>query len=273
METILMRNKCVICLILICAICGVFMFLNYLLENDMKRLTQVERDEIFILHQEKLRSEEIAKQYEVTSSTINRVIGEKNRNYGNLIRQRTSNKPKHNLIGKSYGELEVIELIAPEKRHSWLYRCKCHKCGNTDFVRTAKALLERKNTTCGCVDWERKKGKENPFYKGVGEISGGFWGVVKKNARLRNIDIDITLDYAWDLYLKQNKKCALSGVDIDFGKSNYDETTASLDRIDSNIGYCEGNIQWVHKSVNFMKHDLNEGNFLYFCKKIVEWNS
>jgi len=239
----------------------------------MKRLTTIERDEIYSLHQQNLRSEDIAHQYEVVTATVNRVIDNQNKKHGNLSRHRAPNKPKHNLIGKRLGELEVIELIPPQKRHSWLYRCKCHKCGSTDFIRTAKALSERKNTTCGCIDWERKKGKNSPFYSGVGDISGGFWCVVKKNAKQRNIDFDITIDFAWNLYLKQNKKCALCGIEIDFGKSNYDETTASLDRIDSNRGYCDENVQWVHKSVNFMKHDLSEENFLFYCKKIVEWNN
>ncbi len=238
----------------------------------MKRLTLIERDEIYSLHQQNLRSEEIAVKYEVTSATINRVIADQNKRYGGLSRNRVPNKPKHDLIGKRFGELEVIELIAPKKRHPWLYRCKCHKCGSIDFIRSAKTLLERKNTTCGCIDWERKRGKESPFYKGIGEISGAFWNIIKRNARLRNIDFDISLDFVWNLYLKQNKKCALSGVDIDFGKSNYDETTASLDRIASTKGYSEENVQWVHKSVNFMKHDLTEKKFLYYCKKIVEWN-
>jgi hypothetical protein len=238
----------------------------------MKTLTLIERNAIYSLHKQNLRTEEIALQYDVTISTINRVISNQNKKHGNLLRNRVPNKPKYNLIGKHFGELELIELIPPQKRHSWLYRCKCHKCGSTNFIRTAKALSERKNTTCGCINWERKKGKESPFYKGIGDISGGFWCFVKKNARQRNIDFDITIDFAWNLYLKQNKKCALSGVDIDFGKSNYDETTASLDRIVSTKGYSEENVQWVHKSVNFMKHDLTEEKFLYYCKKIVEWN-
>lgn len=239
----------------------------------MKRLTDLERNKIYLLHLQMKRSEEIAKMYNVTTTTINRVILKSNEINGKHVRLRPPNKPKHNLLGKFFGKLEVIEFIAPEKRKSWLYRCKCHKCGSIDFIRTAKGLSERKNTTCGCVNWERKKGKDSPFYKGIGDISGGFWCIVKKNARSRNISLNITLEYVWNLYLKQNKRCALSGEPIDFGDSNYDETTASLDRIDSTKGYCEGNVQWIHKSINFMKHNLTEENFLYYCKKIVEWNS
>lgn len=55
-----------------------------------------------------------------------------------------------------------------------------------------------------------------------------------------------------------------------FGTSNYDETTASLDRIDSLKPYNIDNIQWVHKIVNFMKYNLSEDDFLFYCEKIVE---
>lgn len=30
----------------------------------------------------------------------------------------------------------------------------------------------------------------------------------------------------------------------------YSKITASLDRIDNSIGYCLGNVQWVHKDIN-----------------------
>jgi len=238
----------------------------------MKRLTTTERNEIYLLHQNKERSEIIAEKFSVTTSTINRVIADYNEKNGIVSRTSPPRKPLKDIMGVFFGELEVIERIYVKKRSPWQYRCKCHKCGSEDFIRTAKGLTERKNRTCGCVIWERKKGKDSPFFKGVGDIGFTFWNTVKKNAKLRNIDFDITLEYVWDLFLKQEKRCALSGVDITFGKSNYDETTASLDRIESNKGYCDGNVQWVHKTVNFMKHDLTEENLLYFCKNIVKWN-
>lgn len=47
--------------------------------------------------------------------------------------------------------------------------------------------------------------------------------------------MNIDIKFAWELYVKQEKKCALSGLPIVFAISNKksSETTASLDRIDS----------------------------------------
>jgi len=72
--------------------------------------------------------------------------------------------------------------------------------------------------------------------------------------------------------LKQDKKCALSGVDIGFSKKTIDkhETTASLDRIDSSKGYIIENIQWIHKEVNRMKMDMDETRFIRWCDMIAK---
>jgi len=42
-------------------------------------------------------------------------------------------------------------------------------------------------------------------------------------------------------------------------------TTASVDRIDSSIGYVMGNIQWVHKDINKMKSDFSQELFIAWC--------
>jgi len=69
-----------------------------------------------------------------------------------------------------------------------------------------------------------------------------------------------------EIFLEQDKKCALTNLDIEMG------TTASLDRIDSSKGYINGNIQWLHKNVNQMKWDLNQSHFISLCELIVENN-
>jgi hypothetical protein len=46
--------------------------------------------------------------------------------------------------------------------------------------------------------------------------------------------------------------------------------TASLDRIDSKLGYNINNIQWVHKDVNTIKWDLSHDKFIEICQIITE---
>jgi hypothetical protein len=81
------------------------------------------------------------------------------------------------------------------------------------------------------------------------------------------------MEYAWGIFLSQNRLCALSGKPIYFPQTRKQKTksTASLDRIDSTIGYIEGNVQWVHKTINRMKWDFDEDIFFDFVKSIAEY--
>jgi len=48
---------------------------------------------------------------------------------------------------------------------------------------------------------------------------------------------------------------------------------ASLDRIDSSIGYVNDNVQWVHKDINMMKRIYTQEYFIYLCKLVSENNN
>jgi hypothetical protein len=52
------------------------------------------------------------------------------------------------------------------------------------------------------------------------------------------------------------------------GANRYKSTTASLDRINSSLGYVEGNCQWVHKVINTMKMALSQDEFIYYCSLV-----
>jgi hypothetical protein len=98
---------------------------------------------------------------------------------------------------------------------------------------------------------------------------------LKKEQKNRGYSICVDIKYVWNLYLQQNKKCALSGLPIEFAIANKksSETTASLDRINSTKGYVEGNIQWVHKNINIMKNVYEQNYFIFLCKLIAENNN
>jgi hypothetical protein len=75
------------------------------------------------------------------------------------------------------------------------------------------------------------------------------------------------------LFLKQDRKCKLSGIEIKFHpeekRIKQSQQTASLDRIDNTKGYIEGNIQWLHKDINNMKWNFNESTFINYCCQIA----
>lgn len=105
-----------------------------------------------------------------------------------------------------------------------------------------------------------------PIYK---DISKNLWNNLLRGAKSRNLIVEIKPKDIWDLFIKQNRLCALSGIEIYFGKTKREETTASVDRIDSNLGYIITNIQIVHKKINQIKMDISQDDFVYYCKCVA----
>jgi hypothetical protein len=116
-----------------------------------------------------------------------------------------------------------------------------------------------------------------------GEIPTSVWRAIQKKGALKDKEFSVTVEYAWDLFLKQDRKCALSGQSIGFNtvrrytKKGWKDSrwihTASLDRIDSSKGYIEGNVQWIHKDINWMKNSFNQNYFINTCIKVAEHNN
>jgi hypothetical protein len=130
------------------------------------------------------------------------------------------------------------------------------------------------------IPFRRKRcylsGPDNPRYTGYKEIQGAYWAAAKQGARNRNIEWSITKEYMWDLYLKQDRKCAYSNLPIHFSTNNLDQKlgvgTASIDRIDSSKPYVPGNVCWVHKRVNVMKGNMSLEEFCEFCEAVAYKN-
>lgn len=99
-----------------------------------------------------------------------------------------------------------------------------------------------------------------------------FFKDIKRSAKRRNKEFSLTLEYISGLFEQQQQRCALSGLEIDFGRARSAKTTASLDRIDSSLGYVEGNVQWVHKDINMMKKNLPDEYFILLCSYVCDYN-
>lgn len=168
--------------------------------------------------------------------------------------------------GKRFGKLTAIKRVRSPLRAVY-YLCRCD-CGATSVVK--KQNLQLGNTkSCGCLHF--RKASEHKDWKGYGEISGDFVGTIRRNAKARGIKFDLSTKFLWELFVKQDRRCAYSNVELVFptsGKSR--DGTASLDRKDNTKNYSKNNVQWVHKDVNLMKRTMTEEVFLDFCKRIVE---
>jgi len=172
---------------------------------------------------------------------------------------------KSELDGLTFGSLKVIRRASiKDKKNSW-WVCQCLLCGSIKNYRKVELYPER--ISCGCIGVLSKNNSHD--FKGFGEISRAHFSKIKDTATRKKIEFNITIEDIWNLYVKQNRICALSGLKIDFGKSYRSRTkTASLDRIDSLRGYVNGNIQWVHKDVNYIKYTHSEQKLYNLCYKI-----
>lgn len=108
-------------------------------------------------------------------------------------------------------------------------------------------------------------------YTGYREITGSYWYKLRNNAAQRGLDFSITIEWSWQLYERQGRRCKLSGIPLIFASSTYvTDGNASLDRVDSSKGYIEENVQWVHKDINKMKWELSNGEFVQLCRQVAQ---
>lgn len=181
---------------------------------------------------------------------------------------------KEFLDGKKFNALKYIEHVDTpikykNKKSQGVY-CKWQcDCGNT-IISVAKEVVKGRKKSCECYIFRRKENHHG--WTGYKDISGEYWCGIKNNANTRKLKFEISIEYAWEIYIKQNKKCAITGVDLFFSSYSCEhDGNASLDRIDSNIGYTKNNLQWVHKTINYIKRDLSDNEFIDWCKKVVDY--
>ena len=171
-----------------------------------------------------------------------------------------------NLTNQKFGKLTVIKLLKKEnEKNIWLCECDCGKYKEINTSILLKGIVKN----CGCDKKLIPYGKNHNNWGGYEDISQRYWKTVKRGAKERNIEFNTTIEYVWNLFIKQEGVCALTGQKLQFATRIYTDQTASLDRIDSNKGYIENNLQWVHKDLNKMKLNKSDEEFIEICKMVV----
>jgi len=175
---------------------------------------------------------------------------------------RARRKPRQtygDLTGQRFGSRLVLRKA--NVSGSWLVRCDCGK----EARISAPALV--KGVRC-IVCYQRSK---------QGPISGEFWQRIQIGARARSKKFEITQGEAVSVFESQGGRCALTGTPLRLPATNreYNEwaasspNMASLDRIDSALGYHVGNVQWVTKVANQSKQSMTNLEFVAFCQMVV----
>ena len=148
------------------------------------------------------------------------------------------------------------------------WNVKCFNCGEGRLINRKDHAISFSSKKC--KKCSNKNNHPQGEYKGI-RIS--FFNKFKLGANDRGLDFEIDIDFASRLAKKQNYKCRYSGLDLKFN-GNFKEITASIDRIDSSIGYLKDNVCWVHKDINMMKQQFTEERFVEMCRLVsdkVKW--
>jgi hypothetical protein len=140
---------------------------------------------------------------------------------------------------------------------------KCDKCDNFGF-QNKKDFTEGKKIYCSkeCRHLDEKN--DYHYY-----LNGVKKRALKTN-KLFNLDEDFIKDL---LEVKQEYKCNVTNINIKLFNRKHEKSlahSASLDRIDSKLGYTKDNVQWVSLGINYMKMDYSDDELHEILRLIKE---
>jgi len=170
-----------------------------------------------------------------------------------------------------------------------LGKCICNNCGKefekplSEIVRNKK--LKRSNfCTRSCVGKSHISNfgdkiwnfKDNQFVRHGDEYTKFKYYMKSINSRhgSKGLDVNITVEDLKSQWELQNGLCKFSGVELilsTHSKIIKDPIhSASVDRIDSKMGYVKGNIVWVSRSINYMKNEMSDELVWELCNLICD---
>ena len=180
-------------------------------------------------------------------------------------------KEREALIGLKHGNLLLKSLEYRTGHNSSqipIFTCLCD-CG-TETKVSYYALFSRRTDSCRRCS---NRANAHKRWTGYEDISGNFFGALKRGAVNRKLEFSVSKEYLWKILIQQERKCALSGINLKFSfTSNTRNGNASVDRIDNNKGYIEGNVRWVDKNINMIRRRLTDNDFIWFCTQVANHN-
>jgi hypothetical protein len=165
-------------------------------------------------------------------------------------------------------------------------KCTCNNCGIefekplSEITRNEK-LIRPNFCSRTCVGINNTKNLKSYYEQNRGEIKKKPTSIISKlkyhlrSVRSRHKYYDITIDDLKELWDKQDGRCYFTNVPLEL--MSYSKIkpspiySASLDRIDSNLGYIKGNIRWVSKPINLMKNNMSDDMTWELCNLIKNY--
>ena len=129
----------------------------------------------------------------------------------------------------------------------------CTDCGRSDRPHFAKGKCK----VCYHRSFKKARQRDN------GELTGKFWARFKIQAKRHKIGFSLSMSEGWSLYVKQGRKCALTGDSISLSES-------SLARVDAALDFTIDNTVWVRRDIAAMKGEMSFEHFLAACRAVVK---
>lgn len=158
---------------------------------------------------------------------------------------------------------------------------KCNVC-NVSFlkdgseVRRNEKLAKKHYCSLSCVSTGRVSNKNgNLLSLNASNRKDKYTGLREHLARAkkRNKEINIDLDDLLEIWESQKGICPYTGLTLIHPKNAKNHIMlykASLDRIDSSLGYIKGNIQFISATANLAKGSMTHEEMVTFCRIIAK---
>jgi hypothetical protein len=114
------------------------------------------------------------------------------------------------LTGQRFGRLLVTERASSNRHGQTVWMCLCD-CGSVRPVVAAR-LTGGAVRSCKC-SWHRRQSQHHRWRE-CGELPGRYWSTLLRNAETRGYVVGLTIEQAWDLFVAQHKRCALTGLPL-----------------------------------------------------------
>lgn len=168
-------------------------------------------------------------------------------------------------VGDVISNITIISYLGGDSEE-YFVECKCGHKYKIMLRQILEKLIANRRTEPYCYKCRYLRVK--PMVDKIIEtknISNKLFKHYQNSARLRNLDFNLTIEYMQEIFDLQNGECYYCGKKLNLGDKSCD---GSLDRIDSNLGYVIGNVQWVGKDINYMKSKHSHSRFIEICKLI-----
>jgi hypothetical protein len=151
---------------------------------------------------------------------------------------------------------------------SGFYTTGRKKDGSPKYNSWCKACSKQKAASYHISTWGPER-LQFSAYKRTQSVRA-FLSYLLAKARRRHTCL-VTINDLEETWVAQQGRCALTGWEMTMrlGEGQV-PTNASIDRIDSKLGYLMGNVQLVCRAVNVAKSDLPQQEFFRLCAAVAE---